>query len=986
MPWRMPVVEQITRSFICILMILHAFVLICGSDNSGHAHVYLGCYDNFDTEPDFPNGPFFTPFMSPAWCIAHCEQLNAPYTGLQGGTSCFCASALSDLQQLSDKSCNSPCSGDHNQMCGGPNTISIYARNDLPDFGAPPDGQGSWSTLIINSSFTAPSFSPGRRGGHSAIAVPRAGMMVFGGYTTWSVTVLNISSNTTMDDLPNGATFTEVGIAYTTTSNVTRFNDVWRFDLGSSRWTRYHDGSGVAPKPRSSHTAVGLPNLGTAGSMIIYGGYAGSQDALLAVGDLWTFDLGTRSWAPLQPRNPGQAPGPRGDHTAVVVDSSMIVFGGADNDKYFNDVWRFRFDTNTWLQLSDGKAPETPAHRSGHTAVASPRKSLVVAFGRGRSSGSPCQLGLYRDTWEFNFQTSKWTLLSNGVAPWDANNHRWATPLPSSRYAHTAGMVDGAMIVFGGGRESNALEDIWSFDLDSHAWRELDGSSGLGPSNRSGSTVMTLADGIVVFGGEYDDDLFYNDVWRWRIGPGFSRSIPVTEPVTGWQIGIGLAVFWSLVAALQAFLYLPFVRRKQGRAREQYAVPDSDVFGSRPRRSVTIHPRFVPESARSVELPVIFRNQFDMLPDELVLRIFLNLEGYEVARLAQVCRRFNGLAKDRLVWKGVVAKHWQLDGIAPDDSYLEGGLATDDGQLDYLQFYIERYKSYGVTSKELRVYKTLKLFNTTLPFYAVLVVLAAQVYAIGLKLDNYISLQWHVVFTPLWVFDVIVVLFSVLLVYFIVSFKSLPFDRAVRRLFPFVATQHGCLFLFIVCLLWLPSGLFLAQKLDEVGRVAQWPWWAVFAPFFCILTLVAFLPSTLLIVWRRWIWSVFWLSFVGLSYLTAVVMAVAKLEFGVPVNDWCVVFLPWWVSDVFALITTICVCRELASPKLGWGVALLYMGYEAAVITLRSLLCVNLEGTCGDPVNYSYTLIFLALQFLLACVGFPAVFLLRGRFSKGLIS
>merc|ERR1719235_98374 len=63
-------------------------------------------------------------------CFTFCKKKKgAAYFGLGNGRECWCATVHDGLR-VSDEACNSPCSGDDKQMCGGVDTASVYVMFD----------------------------------------------------------------------------------------------------------------------------------------------------------------------------------------------------------------------------------------------------------------------------------------------------------------------------------------------------------------------------------------------------------------------------------------------------------------------------------------------------------------------------------------------------------------------------------------------------------------------------------------------------------------------------------------------------------------------------------------------------------------------------------------------------------------------------------------------------------------------------------------
>lgn len=60
-------------------------------------------------------------------------------------------------------------------------------------------------------------------------------------------------------------------------------------------------------------------------------------------------------------------PPPMSGHTAVVYDGKMFVFGGMNQQGYFNSLWVYSPVANSW-KMEEPKTP-LPQARCGHTAV-----------------------------------------------------------------------------------------------------------------------------------------------------------------------------------------------------------------------------------------------------------------------------------------------------------------------------------------------------------------------------------------------------------------------------------------------------------------------------------------------------------------------------------------------------------------------------------------------------------------------------------------
>lgn len=149
-------------------------------------------------------------------------------------------------------------------------------------------------------------------------------------------------------------------------------------DAGQLQWTAL-EATGSIPTPRSGHSAV---MVGT--RMIVFGGGEGwGADCFndLHVLDC-DFDANVFMW--LRPAFTGMPPAPRTGHCAAIVRSSMFVFGGGDAKRALNDLHILHVDTMTWSRPSDTGA--VPRARAGHSMTAA--ADMLVLFGGATPEGA----------------------------------------------------------------------------------------------------------------------------------------------------------------------------------------------------------------------------------------------------------------------------------------------------------------------------------------------------------------------------------------------------------------------------------------------------------------------------------------------------------------------------------------------------------------------------------------------------------------------
>jgi len=271
------------------------------------------------------------------------------------------------------------------------------------------------------------------------------------------------------------------------------------------------------PPGRLCHTAV-VNNS----KMYIYGGHItqpSSEYFHTVKQDLYEYDLITREWREIAA---GEGAPRRTEHTAVVYNNSMVVFGGYSGNGYENSVMVFDIETQQWRQLvTKGEAPSA---RSAHTAVVVGQSMYVF----GGWNGIYCMNDLH----ELNFETCTWSLVSADTsresrASGSANHvhsihkstvHSPIGEHPSARCSHGAVIItrhaDGAtpaapvMYVFGGyaieGANESAnkgyLDDLYEFHFDTKTWVRSN-TRGSIPSPRSRFRMIPYQDSIYLFAG-----------------------------------------------------------------------------------------------------------------------------------------------------------------------------------------------------------------------------------------------------------------------------------------------------------------------------------------------------------------------------------------------------------------------------------------------------------------------------------------------------
>ncbi|KAJ9130424.1 Tip elongation aberrant protein 1 [Pleurostoma richardsiae] len=237
------------------------------------------------------------------------------------------------------------------------------------------------------------------------------------------------------------------------------YNDVYVLDTVNFRWSRPRIVGDRVPSKRRAHTACLYKN-----GIYVFGG----GDGVRALNDIWRLDvtdMSKMSWklvsapdkSPPQPPPPtsdGAAapaskdlrPKARGYHTANMVGSKLIIFGGSDGGECFNDVWVYDVEAHYW------RAVGIPlSHRRlSHTATIVGSYLFVVGGHDGNEySNDVLLLNLVTMTWD--------------------RRKVYGLP-PSGRGYHGTVLYDSRLLVIGGFDGGEVFGDVWILELAVHAY------------------------------------------------------------------------------------------------------------------------------------------------------------------------------------------------------------------------------------------------------------------------------------------------------------------------------------------------------------------------------------------------------------------------------------------------------------------------------------------------------------------------------------
>ena len=241
-------------------------------------------------------------------------------------------------------------------------------------------------------------------------------------------------------------------------------NDLWCMNLqeidrfipgeteynSNSEWELIETTGTNKPSPLSNHSSVEYQ-----GKMYLFGGSTNRSENL----NLHSLDLYRYQWTLLKPKaanhDEENLPHTRDEHSCVVHNDSMIVFGGFAFGERANSIFKYNFKMNTWEKINH-KGSAVPCPRAGHSAVIRYNKEdgdHMYIFG-----GKDDENLKLSDTWKFNLTTLEWSQIETITEP-------------MGRSGHASQIYQDCMIIYGGIFEvTKELNDMHVFDLKKQQW------------------------------------------------------------------------------------------------------------------------------------------------------------------------------------------------------------------------------------------------------------------------------------------------------------------------------------------------------------------------------------------------------------------------------------------------------------------------------------------------------------------------------------
>ncbi len=265
-------------------------------------------------------------------------------------------------------------------------------------------------------------------------------------------------------------------------------------------------GSIQIPTARYDHILIGTDSFNR---LVLFGG----RSITATLNDTWIYDLAANAWHQI---TGSIAPEARYGLAGAFdpVNQRILIFGGQNGAKFFNDVWAFDIVKEQWSQIKT--AGKAPTGRSDTAAAIDPSLGQFI-ISRGTTAS-----GLADDTWALDLVTNVW----QNISP----------PTRSPALSHAAATfdeIDHRFILFGGLDANNQpSNDQWSLDPAAQVWKQFGTITPANPTPRSSATIVYDPNtfNIYLFGGKTILGI-NNETWSIDINNYWTQFNFTTTPI-----------------------------------------------------------------------------------------------------------------------------------------------------------------------------------------------------------------------------------------------------------------------------------------------------------------------------------------------------------------------------------------------------------------------------------------------------------------------
>lgn len=247
-------------------------------------------------------------------------------------------------------------------------------------------------------------------------------------------------------------------------------------------WQSIVDMKGSMPTPRGGHSMTQVGRL-----LYVFGG---CDVIMQCYNDLHTYNTDTQVWSRID--YDGDPPSARGGHTATLLGTRLIIFGGSARGQEYNDLYEYNTISNAWKNLLP--YGERPNGRSNHAADLDSDGNLVIVAGFSTR-------GYLNDVWVYNPAYNLWVQFET------------AGEAPTPRELHSFNIRGKAGYMYGGFHSGGVSSELYVLDLELMTWsRPAD--DGYLPEGREGHISAIISEYLYIFGGcDFGLNTCYNYIY-----------------------------------------------------------------------------------------------------------------------------------------------------------------------------------------------------------------------------------------------------------------------------------------------------------------------------------------------------------------------------------------------------------------------------------------------------------------------------------------
>uniref|UniRef100_A0A8D8ZS86 Attractin-like protein 1 n=1 Tax=Cacopsylla melanoneura TaxID=428564 RepID=A0A8D8ZS86_9HEMI len=329
---------------------------------------------------------------------------------------------------------------------------------------------------------------------------------------------------------------------------------IYVYDFNGGVWETAHMADvRTSPARRYGHSSVLYGD-----KIYMYGGlkHETNSETGLTVhevcNELWAFDVSAKTWENITVKFEPPCSGPRANstaicgpiksagHSATLVTSNnqirmVVIFGHSPDYGYLNTVQEYYFGRREWTVVQTNGYPVKGGY--GHSAAYDSLSQCIYVFG-GFVSESSSGAALSNKFYKYNPDKKTWTLLM---------------PSPHSRFLHSATLLGGIMLVFGGNTHNDSASssgakcysrDLMAYDILCDDWFSASLASIQGDLARYGHSSVVFDGKLYVYGG-FNGHMM-NDLIEYTPG-----SCPSFKSMTSClSVRPGIKCIWDLTSEL----------------------------------------------------------------------------------------------------------------------------------------------------------------------------------------------------------------------------------------------------------------------------------------------------------------------------------------------------------------------------------------------------------------------------------------------------